>query len=128
MAYQSDRSGQREVYISAMADPAGTLWPVSVGGGHKPVWSLSGDTVFYFDPQGSLMAAPVERGETLRVGQVSELIPDLDGRPFPGGGGRNMDASPLDGRLLFVKQEAPSRVPGMRVALNWAQNALTGVD
>ena len=39
-----------------------------------------------------------------------------------------MDASPVDGRLLVLRQEAPSTVPGMRVALNWAQNALTGLD
>ncbi len=55
LAYVSDESGQREVYVSPFPGP-GAKYPVSIGGGLVALWSRTDDRLFYLAPGGQIMA------------------------------------------------------------------------
>lgn len=93
---------------------------VSVDGGEKPLWSPTGDTIFYRSPGDSMMAAPVSTESTLRVGAVTALFSIGSSTPFGVIGGRPWDISSIDGRFLVVHRPA-GETPGVRVVLNWTE-------
>ena len=73
VAYVSQESGQREIYIRAYPGPGGQQ-TVSVGGGQEPIWAGNGD-LFYRSLDGLRMfAVPVTTAPTLRVGTSVELF------------------------------------------------------
>ncbi len=68
IAYQSDESGIREVYIRPYPGPGGK-WQVSSGGGEGPMWSPDGKRLFYLGEDG-IHEAPVDVvGNALRIGR-----------------------------------------------------------
>ncbi|TDI47921.1 MAG: hypothetical protein E2P02_01995 [Acidobacteria bacterium] len=56
MAYSSNESGQREVYVQPYPGPGGK-WQISTNGGHEPVWNPEGGELFY-----RRMSAPTASG------------------------------------------------------------------
>jgi len=58
VAYQSDESGQSEIYVQAFPGPGGT-WPVSTTGGHSPRWARNGSELYYIRADGKLMSAAI---------------------------------------------------------------------
>ena len=46
LAYASAESGVYEVYVRSFPD-SGKQWPISTGGGGFPVWSHTGNELFY---------------------------------------------------------------------------------
>jgi serine/threonine protein kinase len=56
IAYESDESGKDEIYVSPFPKPDGRL-QISVAGGIEPRWRRDGRELFYFAPDGKLMAA-----------------------------------------------------------------------
>jgi Tol biopolymer transport system component len=50
VAYQSDESGQLEIYVRRFPDADG-LQEISVNGGVHPKWSPKGDELFYVNSQ-----------------------------------------------------------------------------
>jgi Tol biopolymer transport system component len=76
--YESDRTGQNEIYVQPFPDVGEEIFPVSVGGGVMPVWSRNGDEIFYIDPNKNMMVAEVEREPKFRVLDRSPLfeLPD----------------------------------------------------
>ena len=75
MAYQSNESGQYEVYVRPFPDVNGSRWQVSSGGGDWPLWSPDGRELFYLGSEG-MMAVPVETEPTFTQGTV-DLLFDL---------------------------------------------------
>ena len=72
LAYVSDESGRREVYVRRF--PEGQQrWQVSSDGGIEPRWSKHGREIIYRD-RGWFRAVPVEPGAELRVGGVDSLF------------------------------------------------------
>jgi len=67
LAYTSDESGANEVYVRPFPNTAAGRRQVSNGGGSQPVWSASGDELFYLDGDATLMAAPVRGGAIFRT-------------------------------------------------------------
>ena len=63
IAYASDESGQREIYVTRFAEP-GEKRRVSTAGGVWPRWRRDGREIFYLSPDNTLTAATVnsERG------------------------------------------------------------------
>jgi serine/threonine-protein kinase len=72
LAYVSDESGRREVYVRPFPTGAGR-WQVSSEGGIEPRWSKGGREIIYRD-RGWLLAAPVVPGTELTVGRVDSLF------------------------------------------------------
>lgn len=68
VAYVSDESGRREIYIRPFPGP-GAASPVSTAGGIAPRWEKTGKELYYIAPDSTLMAAPIAvKGDSLAVG------------------------------------------------------------
>ena len=75
MAYTSDESGQREVYVRPFPASDG-LWRVSTAGGEQPRWRGDGKELFFAGADGKMMAVEVKA--------VTEPKPSfLPGAPVP---------------------------------------------
>ena len=109
IAYDSNESGQFEIYIRPYPRIRDGRWRVSSTGGKEPVWSRDGRELFYRDFSGALMVAAVERGETLTVRPPVKLF---DGSRYVGGGstlgGRTYDRDVDGSRFLMIKNAAPA--------------------
>jgi serine/threonine-protein kinase len=124
IAYDSDESGQFEVYVRSYPDPyGGGRWQISSGGGRQPVWSPDGAELFYRDFDGAMMAASVSPGSTFIPGSVVKLFKNA-GYVGSGaqGSGRTYDLSMDGSRFLMIKaagsaDDEPST--SLVVVLNW---------
>ena len=120
IAYSSDETGTREVYVRDFASgrvPAvgSVRIRVSTNGGDKPRWRRDGTELYYISPDRRLMAVPVTRTPAFSVGLPVRLFDvRLPATNFP------YDVA-SDGRFLMSKLDAPSADPsaGMTVVLNW---------
>ena len=63
VAYRSDESGSKEVYVTSFPTPKNTF-RVSTAGGDWPRWRGDGRELFYIAPNGEVMAAPIRRGDS----------------------------------------------------------------
>jgi Tol biopolymer transport system component len=101
IAYQSDESGQPEIYVQPFPGP-GTRVLVSNHGGKAPLWSSNGRELFY--RQGTaVMAVEVRTEPTFSAGKPVMLF---DG-PYQadGTGHPNYDVSPDGQRFLMSRHE-----------------------
>jgi len=120
LAYDSNESGQFEVYVRPYPDADRARWQVSVGGGRQPLWSRDGRELFYRDFSGDIVSVPVVLTPTFSAGQAVKV---LDGSGYLGGGpfmsARSYDLS-LDGRrFLMLKPVASEAARSLVVVLNW---------
>jgi serine/threonine-protein kinase len=120
IAYDSDESGQFEVYVRPFPDAyRGSRWQISAAGGRQPVWSRNGRELFYRDFSGALMAVPVAAGPGFVPRRPVRLF---EGTGYLGaggqGGGRTYDVSPDGNRFLMVRTEDQASTP-LVVVLNW---------
>jgi serine/threonine-protein kinase len=75
VAYTSDETGRYEVFVEPTIGK-GDRVRVSAGGGEEPVWSPSGDRIF-FRRGTTLMAVPVQvQGPAIVVGEAGSLFDD----------------------------------------------------
>ena len=117
LAYVSDESGEYQVYVRGY--PEGETLTVSTAGGNGPVWSRTGDELFFqgrpdAESDVSFMAVSVAtEGETLRLGVPTQLL-EMRGQG-PGGGydympsnnvGAAYDVLP-DGRFVVARGSVP---------------------
>ena len=120
VAYDSDESGQFEVYVRPFPDAyGGGRWQISAAGGRQPLWSPDGRELFYRDFSGALMSVPVAAGPAFAPGRPTPL---LQGGDFIGGGasgsGRTYDISPDASRFLMIRSVNEGPGP-LVVVLNW---------
>src|SRR5690349_20339992 len=74
MAYESDESGKREVYVQS-APVSGAKWQVWNGGGQQPRWRRDGKELFYVSADSKLTAVQVTIGQSLTFGHTQTLFP-----------------------------------------------------
>ena len=119
LAYDSDESGQFEIYVRPFPDAARARWQVSVGGGRQPLWSRDGRELFYRDFSGALLSVPVVLAPTFGAGAPRKILDDAgyagDGRFLSG---RTYDIS-RDGRHFLMLKYLPSASPSLVFVLNW---------
>ena len=73
VAYVSDESGAREVYVRPF--PSGVeRWQVSTSGGSAPRWSRDGRELFYVGRDGRLMSVAVRAAGTIDTGVPRALF------------------------------------------------------
>jgi Tol biopolymer transport system component len=58
VAYDIDEAGRPEITVQAFPRPS-QRWAVSTGGGTAPRWSSDGREIYFVEPGGRMMAAPV---------------------------------------------------------------------
>ena len=122
VAFQSDQSGQSEVYVVPFPGPGG-LTQVSTNGGVFPVWNANGRELFYRSGD-QMMAVKVDlSGEAFRAETPEFLFEHaspysilIDTRAY--------DVHPDGNRFLMTKydyagSEADERQPALHVITNW---------
>ena len=100
MAYRSNESGQRQIYVRPFPNVNEGRVLVSPDVGDHPIWAPGGSELFYLAPDGRLMSVPVETGDTFQAGNGRvALETEL---AFPRFGGRPYDLSPDGERFLVL--------------------------
>jgi DNA-binding winged helix-turn-helix (wHTH) protein len=115
IAYQSDESGQFEVYVTAFPS-TGEHWPVSSGGAVQPVWRQDGRELYYLGLDGTLNSVAVRTGDRPQFSTRSQLfhtglVPTRDVEQY---------AASSDGqRFLLLKVVGERNRSSIGVILNW---------
>jgi eukaryotic-like serine/threonine-protein kinase len=115
MAFSSDASGRREVYVALVSNPE-RRWQVSSESGRGPLWRGDGQELFYVADDGTLMAVALRsRGDTLDPAVPAPLfklrVDALSSRTF---------AASHDGQKFLVNHLVHSAIPRTTIILNWA--------
>jgi eukaryotic-like serine/threonine-protein kinase len=112
LAYASDETGRREVYVMPFG-PAGRGQRISVVGGHNPLWSGDGRTIFFRNTQNEFEAVRIGSGPDLELLERSVLfdVTGLTGRfhPAPGDSlfmARRTGGPTSDARIVLVRNWA----------------------
>ena len=127
IAYESNASGQYEIYVRPFPDIDGGQQLVSVGGGVKPLWAPDGRELFYRAPGGRMMAVSVETGGSFARGNPQELF---TGNYYSELVGRNYDIAPDGQRFLMIKSSGgpnEAATPSIVVVENWHRELLERV-
>jgi serine/threonine-protein kinase len=118
LAYDSNESGQYEVYVRPYPNAADGRWVISTAGGRQPVWSSDGRELFYRDLSGALLAVPVTLTSRFSAGRPLKLF---DGGGFAGAGpigtSQTYDVAE-DGRFLMLKTAAGTDT-SLVIVHNW---------
>ena len=121
IAYQSNESGQSEIYVRPFPRINDGRWQVSTGGGTRPAWTRGGRELVSMDGATHLTAVPVETaGSTFRAGTPATLFTTTYAPPPAW---RTYDVSPDGQRFLMIKEgvggTANAPPPSLVVVLNW---------
>ncbi len=105
LAYISDESGEREVYVRR-ADGSGGREPVSSGGAQEVVWSPVGPELFYRAPDG-MYSATINVKDGVQV-VIRRLFDDSEfSRTFVGyGSDLSYDVDPTGENFLMIRRGA----------------------
>jgi eukaryotic-like serine/threonine-protein kinase len=118
IAYSSDESGRRDVYVRDFAPervPAtgAVKVPISNAGGYKPRWHPNGKELFYLALDGTMMSVPVALTGTFEPGAPRALFKTIANGFFP------YDVS-SDGRFLVnTLSDTSNQQSPITVVLNW---------
>ncbi len=120
IAYESDETGRREVYLRPFPATDGGKWQVSTSGGMAPVWARTGRELFFVDGQRRMTAVSVAGGPAPELGgrkTLFTLSPDdyLDDNTYYA----PFDVGP-DGRFIMARQvRVDADTPPLIVVENW---------
>jgi serine/threonine-protein kinase len=106
LAYEADDSGRFEIYVRRYPDVNNSLSLVSTNGGTKPIWSQSGQDLFYVAPSGAVMRVGVTQGPTWSATKPSVVVKE-GYVTNPVWWGRSYDVSRDGQRFLMIKEGGP---------------------
>jgi Tol biopolymer transport system component len=113
IAYASDESGIREVYVRGFPGPSGKV-QVSLGGGSEPIWSPDGRRIYYRRVR-DVMAASISTGSGFAV---RDRVKMFEGPYATNPIHANFDVSPDGKRFLMIN---PARSDAEVIVVhNWA--------
>ena len=117
LAYQSDESGNFEVYVRPYPAVETARWQISSGGGTSPRWARSGDELFFFDGRG-VAAVRLGVGAEFKAGPPTRLF---EASPFGSRLGPDFDVTPDGTRFLMIRNavDTPSSRVRLVVVQNW---------
>jgi eukaryotic-like serine/threonine-protein kinase len=128
LAYQSDESGRREVFVRPFPHVESGRWQVSTEGGTRPAWSRKGDELFYLDGNDQLTAVRFQASDTTFIPGKPARV--LNGKYVAGSTTRGYDLRSYDvsadgQRFLMLKETAGAStsapLPTMIVVVNWIE-------
>jgi eukaryotic-like serine/threonine-protein kinase len=122
LAYQSNESGQQQIYVRPFPNVETGHWLISVDGGTKPLWARNGKELFYLDRAGAMISVLVQTAPSFSAGTPTKLF---DGPYFTAFANRTYDISRDGQRFLMIKDNASggqaSTPASVVVVLNWAE-------
>jgi Tol biopolymer transport system component len=110
LAYQSNQSGQHEVYVTPFPGP-GERTQVSTGGGESPKWSKKGSEIVYLAGR-QLMSVEIRGGPPSRLGAPRLLF------EMPAGV-QEFDVSPDSQKFLAIVPDKDFKPPPLTMVMNW---------
>jgi Tol biopolymer transport system component len=117
IVYQSNQSGQDEIYVRPFPRVEDGRWQISVGGGSRPVWARSGRELFYLNPSGAMMTVEVRSqsgfsaGNPIRLFEGSYALPNVS---------RHFDVARDGRRFMMIKQLAGNNEAARLIVVeNW---------
>ncbi len=116
VAYDSNESGQFEVYVRPFP-PAGGKWQISTANGGNPKWSADGKTLYYCSDRNLLGVRYTTDGTGFRP-DTPEIV--IEGKMPLGGAYRSYDITP-DGRVIATVDRDEHVADPVRalLVLNW---------
>ena len=125
IAYESDESGQQEIYVRSYYPDSlslGPKWRISDAGGTDPQWSPDGNEVYYESiVEQKLIAVPIRRStdgsNALAIGEPTELF-DFGALGVQISADQSHDVAPDGKHFVFIPIER-AKFSGIRVVLNW---------
>ncbi len=116
LAYVSDESGRREIYVQPYPGPGGK-WQISTEGGTEPVWNPNGRELFFRRGE-KMMSVDIATQPSFAAGKL-RLLFEGPYQPLPAA--TNFDVSPDGQRLLMLKPSAAAEAAPtqINVVLNW---------
>jgi Tol biopolymer transport system component len=125
VAYTSDESGSKEIYVQGFSQSSGgTLsemggqWLISKGGGIGARWRGDGKELYYCAPDGKVMAVEVTAGTVFQAGPPKPLFQAqfaITPRELP-----SWDVTSNGNRFLIAKPVVAEGTPSpFTVVLNW---------
>jgi Tol biopolymer transport system component len=132
VTYESNESGRFEIYVRRFVVPGDAAdstaaqagqWQVSTAGGISPAWRADGKELFYLDPAGMMMAAPItQTGSAVVPGTPVTLFQtQVMGGGFGGRQGRQYDVA-RDGRFM-INRVVDSATAPITLIQNWKPDA-----
>jgi eukaryotic-like serine/threonine-protein kinase len=118
IAYVSEESGAKEVYVRPFPNVDAAKFAISVNGGMEPLWRRDGAELFFRNPRGELFAVPVTTGATFKHGVPKLLFsrPGLTIQDYY----RNYDVSP-DGKRFLMLDGGGGETSSLNVIFNWGR-------
>ena len=115
VAYTSDGSGRREIYVQTFP-PNGNRWRISPHGGEQPKWRHDGKELYYLAPDGKLMAVALPQ-----KGSLEDVAPAaiLETQLRPSRLGNDYDVAPDGERFLLNLPVRDSQSAPLTVLGNW---------
>ena len=116
LAYVSNETGRREVYVQSFPD-GGSKRQISTDGGSEPVWSADGRQIFYRNGD-TMMVVDIEN-DPVSVASRPRVLFEQRFATLPFFvGTRNYDVTADGERFLMIKDEAQSSGV-INIVLNW---------
>jgi serine/threonine-protein kinase len=114
IAYGSNESGAREIYVEPYPNP-GPKTKISTNGGLQPVWSRDGKELYYRSGGKMMVAATIQTEPQLRVTGHRNLF---EWKYVSCVVCQTYDVAP-DGRFLMIRDPKESPRQRINVVLNW---------
>ena len=111
MAYQSNETGRREVYVRPFPNVDDGVWQISTGSGRGPLWAHNGREIFYLTDENEVMTASVDPGPPFAVTDRTLLFTAGPEYYFANNTG-TWDVTRDDQRFLMAR--SPATVSGER--------------
>ncbi len=117
MVYNSNESGQREIYVRPFPGPGGK-WQVSTGGSEfRSFWRLDAKEIYYLSRDGKIMAAEVNTGDgVFSVGAVKPLFESASR-----GIVTLLDVSPDGQKFLVVYNPVETKSDHLTLVTHWQE-------
>jgi Tol biopolymer transport system component len=116
VVYESDESGEREVYLQPYPAP-GNRWRVSSQGGLSPHWRGDGRELFYLSPAGDMMSVDVGAGSDPQLDVPRRLFEATAPLHLPVGD--DFDVTADGQRFLVVRPMRERAAVPTTVIVNW---------
>jgi serine/threonine protein kinase len=117
LAYEAGDSGQFEIYVRPYPNVTGGHWQVSTGGGTRPLWSRSGQELFYVSPAGAIMRVFAGHGQSWAATTPETVVKEGYVTTLGAFLGRSYDVSPDGQRFLVLKSTSKSAAPPQLVVV-----------
>jgi serine/threonine-protein kinase len=119
MAYSSNETGRREVFVVPFPNTKEVRWPVSVAGGTEPAWSRDGRELFYRNPRGYMVAVRVETESGFSARETTTLFADtaFDRKDVR----RQYDVTPDGKRFIMIRPLASRHASRLILVQNFSE-------